>query len=333
MIFSNASLNRVQRCRVARVLGGCIGLWALFAVSLPVQSQQQFILSSPPWKSAQESREIYEPIAQYLSTVVGFAITYRRPDNWLSYRDALHNDSYDIVFDDPHFVSYRIEHYGHTPLVKIPGEVIFAVLGRKNDQEITEYRDLAGRTLCGQGPPHLGTLRFLQRLENPLRQPILLPTASWRESYAATLDGRCHAGIVPMEVLARVDKNQVRVLYLTDSTPGPAFTAGRRVSEFTREQIVAALTTWEARQPTRKMRAQYDANAYVIADAEEYQGLHELLDSVWGRPGPILELGMSPDMSPRLTLHALSGLVAPFPPVSSVRTLDYRSRRGQHVLP
>ena len=45
------------------------------------------------------------------------------------------------------------------------------------------------------------------------------------------------------------------------------------------------------------MRAQYDANAYVVADAEEYQGLHELLDSVWGRPKPILELGISSDIS------------------------------------
>ncbi len=279
------------------MLSGCLGLWALFVISIPARSQQEFILSTPPWESPQESRQIYEPTARYVSTVVGFTITYRRPDNWLSYRDALHNDAYDIVFDDPHFVSYRIEHYGHTPLVKIPGEVVFAVLGRKNDQEITEYRDLAGRTLCGQGPPHLGTLRFLQQFENPLRQPILLPMGSWRESYAATLDGRCHAGIVPMEALARIDKNQVRVLYLTDGTPGPAFTAGRRISEVAREQIVAALTSWEARQPTHQMRAQYDANAYAIADAEEYQGLHELLDSVWGRPEPILELGISPDRS------------------------------------
>ena len=324
MISKSTSLSRIQRCRVARVLSGCIGLWTLFATSLPAQSQQEYILSTPPWKSPQESRAIYEPIAQYLSTVLGFTITYHRPDNWLSYRDALHNDSYDIVFDDPHFVSYRIEHYGHIPLVKIPGEVIFAVLGRKNDQEITEYRDLAGRTLCGQGPPHLGTLRFLQRFENPLRQPILLPTSGWRESYAAALDGRCHAGIVPMEALARIDKHQVRVLYLTDGTPGPAFTAGRRVSEFVREQIVAALTTWEARQPTRQMRAQYDANSYAIADAEEYQGLHEMLDSVWGRPGPILELGMGTNMSHSLALHGLAGIGIQFPSDSSDSKLAYR---------
>ena len=260
----------------------CLVMLSL-ALMAPAAAQYQynFILSAPPRESLEESRNIYEPIAQYLSGVAGLTIEYRRPENWLSYREALRLDAYDIVFDEPHFVSYRIEHHQHVPLVKTPGEVVFAVLARKNDLVITEYRDLAGRTVCGEAPPHLGTMRFLEQFKNPLQQPKLIPVDGWRRIYNATLEGRCYGGIVPVAALDRVDKEKARILYLTGALPGPAFTAGRRISAYARDQIVEALTSWQARLPTQRLRARYGVSGYVPAGTEEYVGLHSLVDGVW----------------------------------------------------
>jgi hypothetical protein len=61
-------------------------------------------------------------------------VRYEHPGNWLHYQRNLRNDMYDIVFDGPHFASWRMEHLEHDMLVKLPGNLQFYLLtGADND--------------------------------------------------------------------------------------------------------------------------------------------------------------------------------------------------------
>ena len=92
-------------------------------VTKAVQSLAQpgeFVFSSPPRGSAAEETAYFQPIAEYLTRVTGKKFVYKYSDNWLSYQSEMQKDLYDIVFDKPHFVSWRSTKLRHVPMVKLP---------------------------------------------------------------------------------------------------------------------------------------------------------------------------------------------------------------------
>ncbi|VAX13020.1 hypothetical protein MNBD_GAMMA24-2821 [hydrothermal vent metagenome] len=82
-------------------------------------------------------------------------------------------DKYDIVFDGPHFVAWRIKYLGHNALIRLPGKLQFYLVSHKNDQNIKTFNDLIGKHICGILPPNLSTLAILAHFNNPVRQPII----------------------------------------------------------------------------------------------------------------------------------------------------------------
>lgn len=87
-------------------------------------SGKTYLFSAPPRGSETKEREVYEPIASYLSQVTGKNIVYKHPDNWLNYQNLMQQGKYDLVFDGPHFIGWRMEKPGHQPLVKLPGSYL-----------------------------------------------------------------------------------------------------------------------------------------------------------------------------------------------------------------
>ena len=67
------------------------------------------VLSAPPRETAEDGKSIYQPVAEYLSTVIGRRVVYQHPGTWGLYRTTMLRGGYDLVFDGPHFNSYRIE--------------------------------------------------------------------------------------------------------------------------------------------------------------------------------------------------------------------------------
>ena len=95
----------------------------LFSFIIFVENvQADLILSAPPRESLEDGQELYGPLAEHLSTLLGEEVTYQHPDNWLHYQRELRNDVYDIVFDGPHFVSWRVKNLKHDVLLKLPGK-------------------------------------------------------------------------------------------------------------------------------------------------------------------------------------------------------------------
>jgi len=261
---------------------------AVLALGGPLAAQaRDIIFSAPPRESAEDGKATYGPIAEYLSKATGQTVRYEHSKNWLHYMSKLQEDYYDLVFDGPHFISWRMARFGHMPLVRIPGSLDFVVLVRADNANVAQLSDLAGRSACGHAPPNLATLTFQAQFPNPSRQPYLIELKGFPNIYQAVLDGKCEAGVVPSKVYAKLNKDnkgaQSRVIFQSKPLPNQGFSASTRVPPDLQAKIVAALLAPEAEQPTAKLRARFaGGKAFIAATREEFEGLGYLLKDMWG---------------------------------------------------
>jgi ABC-type phosphate/phosphonate transport system substrate-binding protein len=251
----------------------------------PAGADSVLVFSAPPRETEEEGIRTYQPIADYLSRVIGKRIVYKHPGDWLTYQTEMQRGSYDLVFDGPHFNSWRLANLQHHALVKIVGEHAFAVVVRKDDRRFTDVRQLAGQKVCGMDPPNLGTLAVLGEFNNPLRQPLIVNNLGWTKVYeGVAFDKRCAAGILPVANLEKFPnyENQVRVLYKTRTLPNQAFSAGPRLTAEDQARIAAALVSQEGMGVTARLRAEFGGEGLAYATKAEYTGLDTYLKDTWG---------------------------------------------------
>ena len=249
------------------------------------EDRQTLVFTAPPHETEAEALRTYQPIAQYLSRVIGKTIVFQYPKDWLTYQKEMQRGSYDLVFDGPHFNSWRHTNLQHSTLVKIADDYAFAVVVRKNER-ITDLKQLAGQKICGMTPPELGTLAVLGQFDNPARQPLIINTLGTTKVYeSVALDKQCTAGILPVASLRKIpdSENMVRVIYRTRTMPNQAFSAGPRISREDQARIAAALMSPEAAKVVRRLVVEYgDDKGLAYASTEEYAGLDAYLKDTWG---------------------------------------------------
>ena len=124
-----------------------------FCITFSFPASADLVLTSPPREPAARSEELYGPLAELLTTQLGQTVVYERPRDWIEYSTRMKQDRYDIVFDGPHFAAWRMKHLGHTPVAKLPGELSFVVVSRKDDKTQNRMRDLISAPLCAQASP------------------------------------------------------------------------------------------------------------------------------------------------------------------------------------
>ena len=241
------------------------------------------VFAAPPRETSKQGNEIYQPIAEYLSKVIGKKIVYTYPGTWGVYRTEMLKGSYDLIFDGPHFNSYRMEKLNHNILVKIPERHEFAVIVRK-EQKFSALSQMAGYTFCTHAPPNLGTLVLLSQFDNPARQPVIVNTKGWENIYDGVVSGKCVGGVLPFANLKKYDRSGVtRMVFKTQAMPNQAFSAGPRISLQDQAKIAQALTSPDATAPTAKLRSAYRVgDSFALANNQEYRGLAEYLRNEWG---------------------------------------------------
>ena len=254
--------------------------------SLPeslAEDQGTLVFTAPPRETPKQAQEMYQPIADYLSKVIGKKIVYRYPGTWGAYRTEMLKGGYDLIFDGPHFNSYRLDKLHHNILVKIPERHEFAVIVRK-EQKFSTLSQMAGYTFCTHAPPNLGTLVLLSQFDNPARQPVIINTNGWENIYEGVVSGKCVGGVLPVANLKTYAHPDVtRVVFKTQELPNQAFSAGPRISPQDQARIAAALTSPDAAAPTAKLRAAYrGGDSFALANNQEYRGLAVYLRNEWG---------------------------------------------------
>jgi hypothetical protein len=245
---------------------------------------EEYILTSPPRESKAKGVEIYQPIADYLTQLTGKPFVYRYPQNWLTYQSDMQKGLYDIVFDGPGFIGWRIAKQDHVPLIKVPGNLVFVLVTKKENDKFREFKDMAGHTICAFAPPNMSTLTVQYQFDNPARQPLIVETKSFKAAYEGVLSGKCKGGILQAKMYEEFDKEKqaMKVLFKSKPIANQAFTASARIPPEMRQKITEGLLSPQGEAALAKLREEFKGQKFVPASREEYEGLGMLLRDVWG---------------------------------------------------
>ncbi len=257
---------------------------SVFFVFNATANAAQLIFTSPPRESQAKGIEVYQPIADYLSKATGQKIVYQYPENWLVYQRDMRKGVYDIVFDGPAFIGWRVDNQQHVPLVKLPGKLSFVVVAKKDNNKIQSLKELAGRTICAFPPPNLATLTVLYEFDNPSRQPLILEVQAFTGAYQGVASGKCVAGILQTKLYEKLaaEKGPMKVLFTSKPISNQGFTAGPRVSTDVKEKITQALLSEDGKSAMQKLLDEFKVKALEPAAKDEYTGAGKYLRDVWG---------------------------------------------------
>lgn len=259
----------------------------LSTASILVAKADDFVFTAPPREKPAEGALLYGPIADFLTATTNHTFTYKHPDNWLSYMKGMRMGEYDMAFDGPHFVSWRVAAVQHTPLVRLPGKLEFVVISRKDNADINELQDLAGRPICGHAPPNLATLTMLDQFQNPARQPRVEVIRGFKNVYSAMVDKKCDAAVIPAKIYKKLNNKDeqklTHVLFKSTGLPHQAISVASVIPADVQQEIRAALLSADGIVATEKLRKRFAGGKEMITtDTAEYEGYGFLLSDYWG---------------------------------------------------
>jgi ABC-type phosphate/phosphonate transport system substrate-binding protein len=258
----------------------------LFCFSIAGYTKADLILSAPPRENAEVGEKIYGPLAEHLTTLLGERVVYKHPDNWLEYQRDLRHDVYDIVFDGPHFVSWRMEHLRHDVLVKLPGYLEFVIVTREDDEQIQKISDLIGKKICAIPPPNLATLTVIEQFPNPVRQPIIWGVPGGFMQVFHTFNAKqCRAAVFRSNFYDRkltpIDKRGYKILFRSKPLPNQAISVSSRLSDEHKKKIIRSLTVGDGKKATASISKRFSSNeAFIAAQQDEYVPHNDLLEGI-----------------------------------------------------
>lgn len=257
----------------------CLASLALFLL-YPVSAFSEYIFTAPPRESKERAIEIYEPIAEYLSIITGEKFVYKYPGNWTEYSRGMLNREYDLAFDGPHFVSWRIKNIDHDAIAKLPQLHIWRVIVRSDSTDIKTLDDLVGKKVCAPKSPNFGMLTMMSHYPNPDREPIHVITKGWNDGYNGVLKGRCVATVLPKTNHRKFDPElaKTRAIHTHLPYPNQAFTAGPNLSPEMKAKIIDNLLSEDGQIALLELRERFTRGEKLVSvDNEEYEGISMVL--------------------------------------------------------
>jgi len=255
-------------------------IFTFLSVLLPQTVLSAYVFTAPPRETTEKGYEVYKPIADFLTKATGQQFVYKQQNTWAEYVKDMRDEKYDLVFDGPHFVDWRIHNIEHHTLVKIPHLLQWRVIARKNDASITKIEDLVGKKTCAPGSPNFGMLNLFNHFKDTNKQPIHVQVKGWNNVYEGVRSGECVAGVLPKKNHQIYDKDELHTKSIHTHLPYPnqAITASNRISNELRKKIRFALLSEEGHKALEKLRKRYTGGTKLVsADDEEYDSIHSLL--------------------------------------------------------
>jgi len=245
----------------------------------------ELLLTSPPRESKAAGIKQYGPLADYLSQMLGQKVRYEHPKSWLHYQRDMRADKFDIVFDGPHFISWRIARYQHTAVARLPGKLAFYVVVHDGDNQVRELSDLVNKKLCAIAPPNLSSITILARMNDPFRKPRLVTRKGGMPGvYQGFMQGKCRAAILRdqfyIKKLSDEDRANLRIIYKTKPVSNQGISVSTRVSTADVEKIRQALTQVnDGIKPTLQRFAK-KADRMLPATQADYADQYRLLAGI-----------------------------------------------------
>jgi len=243
--------------------------------------------ATAPTQSPAKTKEIYGPLVDYLAKTTNKNIQLVIPRNFLEYTSKMRKAQYDIIFDGPHFVSWRMKNIDHQPIARLPGKLVFAAIV-KDGGVVKNIQQLVGKKVCAVNSPNLATLMILDSFRNPVRQPVIVSARSFKDAFKCLKEGKGDAAFIPVGFWKKFKKkgktNGLRVLYTTKKKPLPTrtFSISKRLDAVTRSSIQKALLNTVGQEGAQPLLKRFRRKNFVEAPSPEFSNLSRLLLSVWG---------------------------------------------------
>jgi len=260
------------------------GLLSGFPYGQPDASDKILVFSTPPTQSPKTTIRNYKPMVDYISEAIGEQIIIDAPKNFQEYTKKMREGKYDLIFDGPHFIKWRIEKQNHVVIAKQPGELHFVIVVKKG-AGFRKLRDLWGRRVCSPAVPHLGTLTLLKLYDNPLREPQIVSVQSFKHALQCLKQGKGSAALVRDKywLKTKVDKSDLELMYYTRrKMPARGLTVNHRVSKAAQLKITQALTSKKGRKFSEKAFSTIGGGRFVKAEKTDYKDLDNIINIVWG---------------------------------------------------
>jgi len=264
-----------------------VGLFVLLSGPLASINAAELIFSAPPREKPAAGKKIYDPIAQHISKLVNAKVVYKHPGNWLNYQREMRDGKYDIIFDGPHFASWRMAHINHDMIAKLPGKLGFLLVKKKGDKSINTINDLIGKRICGISMPNLSTLSILAAYPNPVRQPVIVGVSGGMKGVAKALTkNKCNAYVFRDKFFAKKLKPELKqnlqIIYKSKPLPNQVISAGPRLTPAQKKAISHSLSVGKGVNSSQGLRKRFAAKArsFLQANNGEYKGHNLLLEGV-----------------------------------------------------
>lgn len=248
------------------------------------ENDEPLVFGTAPTSSAADTEAAYAGMIDYLSRSTGKKFVLQTAANYMEYQVKMRNGTYDLVFDGPPFVAWRIDRLEHVPLVRLPADIKMIVIAR-DDSKYSKIEELATHHVatCVVPSPNTLTLIFLSYFPHPARQPHLLPIEGFKNIEQCVRSGKGEIAVLRDTYWKKMDQTGMRVLFEPGvGYPERTITAGPKVSAEVREKIIEALTSEGGTAASKQVLSRFQRDKFVKASAADYKGLEEMLRPVWG---------------------------------------------------
>ena len=255
----------------------------IIGIAPAVEAEDTLIFSTAPTHSAKKTLEIYGPLVEYLSHVTGKKVEIKTATTFVDYNNNLQKNNYQILFDGPHFVGWRMDKFGHVPVARLPGYIRIVVVVKK-DSNITTMDQLSGQRVCSFPSPNMLTMAFFEYYTNPIRQPVPVPAKGFKGLEKCLERNDVVAAVLRDKMWAKMkNKDQFKILFAPQNAyPERTFSVSPGIDPDTRKKITYALLSAEGQPYLQDLLTTFKRDRLVPARPGEYQDLGLLLAPVWG---------------------------------------------------
>ena len=255
----------------------------------------ELVMSAPPREgSRMQSKAFYEPMAKAIGDALGVPVVFKNEPDFFNYGLAMRKGEYDIIFDGPHFGSWRINQIDHEPIVSLPGSLKFVVVTRKDRTDITDKNSLRNKRICGPAVPNLATLTATSQFrDNMIQHPtFVVAMGGMKGTFKAFKAGRCDAAVLRdkffLKKVKPEERTKYRIVFETKPVVNQSITAGPRLTDEQKSRLRDFLTSPAGSKAADKLLARFSKNnkVFLPADPEKFKGLDKLLIEIaWGWDG------------------------------------------------
>ena len=283
-IKNNIYINMDQK--MTRNLIPCVFI-SLFLSPALYAANDELIFATAPTHSIEETTKLYTPIVKFLSAKTGKKFKLDVPTNFIQYSKQIQMNKYDMVFDGPHLVAWRMERQQHIPIVRFPGQIKI-VIAAKEDSVLSSMDDLQyGIRICSFTPPNLLTMSMLSYFPSPAKQPSLIRVQGFKNLMSCLKMGKGNAAVLRDKLWEKAQKTGAAkglkiIAAPTRSYPGRTFTVGPKIDAELRSKITNLLLSEEGLKVMEPLLKRFKKKKTIKANPKDYKGLSSLISTVWG---------------------------------------------------